>query len=137
MGVFNTLHATVACPGCKRRASRAIQFKFGDSRMREFKIGDVIGWDVNVRGRRWHGVTLTSGLGACGVCEKDSVEFVIELHGDRLVAVWPRTKKDSAYWPDLDRNYAIHFDDPSLLGETPGSRASLKRSSWITDNYDG
>lgn len=137
MGVYNTLYATVACPECKCRAPRAIQFKYGDSHMREFKIGDSIGWDVNVRGRPWHGVTLTSGIGDCDVCKGDFVDFVIELRGNQLVAVWPRTRKDTAYWPDLDRSYAIHFDDMSLLDEPPGPRPSLKLHTWTTDHHDG
>jgi hypothetical protein len=135
MGVYNTLLATVACPQCKRREPRLIQFKYGDSRMREFRIGQSVFWDVNVCGRPWSGVTLTSGIGSCEHCEDDSVDFVIELRGNELVAVWPRTRKDTTYWPDLDRNYAIHFEDHSLLEEPVGPRPSLKRSKWTTDDF--
>ena len=137
MGVYNTLHATVACPNCKRRETRAIQFKYGDSRMREFKIGQSIGWDVNVRGQPWSGVTLTSGIAGCGHCESDFVDFIIELRGDEIVAVWPRTRKDAAYWPDLERNYAIHFESAPLLEEPVGPRPSLKHSKWVGDDHHG
>lgn len=137
MGVYNTLYATVACPTCKRREPRAIQFKYGDSRMREFKLGGSVFWDVNVRGRPWPGLTLTRGIGGCTHCENHYVDFVIELRSDQLVAVWPRTRKDDRYWQDLDRNYAIHFGDESLLQEPPGPRPSLGRSTWTTDDHHG
>jgi hypothetical protein len=114
-----------------------IQFKYGDCRMREFRIGQSIFWHVNVRGRPWHGLTLTSGIGGCSKCENPFVDFVIELRGNELVAVWPRTRKDAAYWPDLDRGYAIHFEEPSLLEEPPGPRPSLKRYNWIVDEHYG
>ena len=105
--------------------------------MREFKIGQSISWDSNVRGRPWGGVTLTSGSGTCEHCENDFVDFIIELRGNELVAAWPRTRKDAAYWLDLDRNYAIHFEDLSLLKEPPGPRPSLKQHRWTSDDYEG
>jgi hypothetical protein len=136
MGVFNTLHATVACPTCGQDAKRDIQFKYGDSGMNQFVLGESIGWDVNVRGRPWAGVTLTSGIaaGPCAGCATDLLDFVIELHGDKLVAVWPRSEADEPYWPDLDRNYAIHFGE-MLLSERAGRRASLTSNPWTTDDF--
>ncbi|MCE9522933.1 MAG: hypothetical protein K8S25_10945 [Alphaproteobacteria bacterium] len=135
MGFFNTLHAVVPCSKCGQSAKRDIQFKYGDSRMNEFEVGQFVGWNVNVRGQPWAGVALTAGTaGQCATCNADFLDYIIELRGDKLVAVWPRTEADDPYWNDLDNNYAIHFDDSTADDAESGPRVSLRATKWTVDN---
>ena len=42
MGTFNTVSADLACPRCGSRAIRRIQFKYGNLRLHEYKVGDQL-----------------------------------------------------------------------------------------------
>jgi hypothetical protein len=51
MGLFNTLITEINCPNCGRKSQARIQFKFRNTGLLEYKIGDTIAWGGNEIGR--------------------------------------------------------------------------------------
>lgn len=47
MGAYNILYADVQCSECKNIYEGQVQFKFGDTWLRKYKVGDVIKWGGN------------------------------------------------------------------------------------------
>ncbi len=71
MGMFNTLFAEITCENCHHRQVEQIQFKFADTWLFEYRIGDRLQWGGNDKGRP--GLSMVKVLGClvakcCTVC---------------------------------------------------------------------
>jgi hypothetical protein len=63
MGAFNTITIETVCPTCQKPALLRIQFKYGATWQYEYRVGEVLRWGKNDRGRqdiksvRVHGIS--------------------------------------------------------------------------------
>ena len=138
MGVFNTLTAEIDCPTCSYRQVHRVQFKYGCSRMNEFKLGDEIWWGYNNRGRPWPGVTLTYGITQtdCASCGKSSWDDIVRLHGNKIVAVWTARPIDEPFGSEVYINHDIHFEGAIPVSSDVVGVDDLKDRPYQTNNED-
>lgn len=97
MGSFNTVEAEVSCPRCRQCVSMAVQFKFGDIRQYEYRIGDRL--ILNEREDSWApgSVVLAEGVGGpCPECAAEFLDFDVRVSRGVLDAVLPHSP-DVAY----------------------------------------
>jgi hypothetical protein len=88
MGAYNIVRASVRCPNCGHTSEQAIQFKFGDTRLYEYTIGDTLRWGGNDIGRP--GIRKVAVAGAseeCPVCRARELDFSVIIERDIVVAV--------------------------------------------------
>ena len=93
MGLFSRVHADLEtpCQTCGAVSTRVIQFKFGDCRLRDYRIGVELRWEANVVGAPGHRRVLVSGHPEpCLECRvDDDCLYEVDIRGDRIVGVRP------------------------------------------------
>ena len=88
MGTFNTVSADLACPRCGSRAIRRIQFKYGNLRLHEYKVGDQLVWGGVDVGRPGRARVVADGIMEdCEKCGLDEADFEVWMEVDRIVSV--------------------------------------------------
>ena len=94
MGMFNTLIAEMDCPGCKEKFQGRYQFKFGETWLLEYKIGDTIKWGVNNIGHA--GIPKVKAYGVieddeqCPLCNGElSEHYDILIEKDVIISISP------------------------------------------------
>ena len=90
MGAFNTVEISGTCPGCQKEDTLEVQFKYGDTYQHRYKVGDVITWGGNDRGKPGHSKVVVYGFAVCPICDAE-LEYEVWLEKDRIVAVKPAT----------------------------------------------
>jgi hypothetical protein len=85
-----------------------IQFKYGDTRLYEFRLGEKLEWGGNSVGEPNCRKVLVEGLApSCPNCQAEHLFFDISLEGDVLLAVAPFGIEPRT-WPDTwDGNYLV------------------------------
>lgn len=72
MSLYNTVRATVACPGCAAVAEREIQFRYGHVWQHEYVLGSTIAWGPAAVGDRDIDRVVVDGwIDACDACSVD------------------------------------------------------------------
>jgi hypothetical protein len=89
MGAFNTVRATAVCPSCEDAVPVVVQFKYGNTRQFEYKLGDELCWGGNQIGTPGKRRVVLEGVveNSCAVCGADrewSIYLFVE--NDRLVS---------------------------------------------------
>jgi hypothetical protein len=90
MGAFNTVEISERCPCCKEEVNLEVQFKYGDTYQHHYKVGDVITWGGNDRGKPGRSKVVVYGFAVCPICDAE-LEYEVWLESDRIVAVKPAT----------------------------------------------
>lgn len=91
MSLFSTV--TVAaeeeCENCRSSIRRRVQFKYGDTRLREYHVGDQLLWGGNDVGRPGLRLVRVSGHPEpCPVCKYHSDDlYEVRIERDRIVEV--------------------------------------------------
>ena len=93
MGIYNTVHATVACPRCGVLGEVEIEVRTGNtSQMANLHIGDKYPWVARIPpkngGRPDGGNVDGDGYMECEFCHKDSFMRII-IREDIIVGVEP------------------------------------------------
>jgi hypothetical protein len=90
MSAYNIVRTSVSCPECGDTSRQAIQFKFGDTWMYEYSIGDTLRWGGNDIGRPRLGKVLVAGTSEeCLVCHTRGQAFSVRIENDLVVGVEP------------------------------------------------
>jgi hypothetical protein len=90
MGAFNTVEISGTCPCCKNEVNVEVQFKYGDTYQHHYKVGDLITWGGNDRGKPGRSKVVVYGVAVCPICDAE-LEYEVWLESDRIVAVKPAT----------------------------------------------
>jgi len=75
MSAFNILRAKIKCPNCNVEYTGYLQFKFGDTWLLEYNIGDKIKWGGNDIGRPGLAEVRVYGIledNTCPNCRKNN-----------------------------------------------------------------
>lgn len=91
MGVFNKIHATIACPRCGVIDFVEIELRLGNAaNMLDLRIGDAYPWTPDqppeAGGRPEHGDADGDGYLECKHCHRDSF-LVVTIRGDLILGV--------------------------------------------------
>jgi hypothetical protein len=90
MGLFNTLLTALPCPNCSDIIEKQIQFKYGDTRLNEYRIGDRLRWGSNNEGQPGYKKVKVWATGVhCPICGYDPEwdEYEILIENDILISV--------------------------------------------------
>lgn len=88
MSVYNRLRAEARCPNCGETSQQVIQFKFGDTWLDEYALGDSLRWGGNDIGRPGIKKVIVRGAGEeCPVCHSGGEDFSVVVERDVLTAV--------------------------------------------------
>lgn len=70
MGLFNTLYVKCVCPACENETNMPVQFKFGNCRLHEYKLGDKLLWlgNANDVGSSYAGRLKVNSVAICPEC---------------------------------------------------------------------
>jgi hypothetical protein len=74
MGIYSRVFVELGhCTQCDYAAARGVQFKYGDCRLREYRIGDELLWDANAVGEPGHELVRAAGFPEpCAKCGRHS-----------------------------------------------------------------
>jgi hypothetical protein len=111
MSLYNIVVEAVpeTCPACRAEILRSVQFKFGDTELYRYRVGDEIRWggNGNDTGEPGLGLVVVSGYPEpcprCGDYESD-LEYEVWIRRDRIESVRPSsgrftpTSVDQGYW---------------------------------------
>lgn len=81
MGAFNTVKSEASCPFCNNKQQWTIQFKYGNCRQYEYRLGDKLRWGGNKKGSNVGGNVRTSGIAeeSCKRCCRGSIDAAVYL----------------------------------------------------------
>ena len=96
MGLFNTVTVDEVCENCHSAVNRRVQFKYGDVRLHQYRIGDSLEWDGNKIGRPGLKRVRVSGFPEqCPVCKfEPTTMYEVTIERDRIVSVRPVGRED-------------------------------------------
>ena len=79
MEAFNTVKSETSCPFCGSKQQWSVQFKYGDCRQYEYRIGDKLRWGGNKKGSNVGGCVRTGGLTEerCRRCSRGYIEAAV------------------------------------------------------------
>lgn len=87
MGLYNTLKANLTCSKCNKKSEFEIQFKYGNVRLFEYKIGDMLLWGRKNTGIRTTKKVVLDGVSTpCKYCGVDN-EFLIYVYCNKIASV--------------------------------------------------
>jgi hypothetical protein len=90
MSAYNTVIIDLGCKCCGSVSTRTVQFKFGNARQLEYRVGDVLAWGGNDIGVAGQLSVVVDGVveGSCRSCGLDKEWSVyVQLERDRIVRV--------------------------------------------------
>ena len=92
MGLFNTLVKEIQCENCGNLFQGELQFKFGDTWLHIYNIGDKIKWGGNDVGKSGMQCAKVYGILASDCCPKCGqdiglCEFDITIENDIIIGV--------------------------------------------------
>ena len=88
MSAYNRLRAEARCPNCGVTSQQVIQFKFGDTWLCDYALGDLLRWGGNDIGRPEIAKVIVRGAGEeCPVCHSRGEEFAVIVERDVITAV--------------------------------------------------
>lgn len=88
MSAYNRLRVQARCPNCGKTSEQVIQFKFGDTWLHEYSLGDSLRWGGNDIGRPGLGRVSVSGSGEeCPVCHNRGEDFSVVIERDVIASV--------------------------------------------------
>lgn len=90
MGAFNLLKTETNCPQCGKHVRIEVQFKFGDLRQYEYRLGDKLLLHESEETWASSRVVLAAGIGGpCPNCGADFLEFDVRVNQGVLEEVSP------------------------------------------------
>jgi hypothetical protein len=91
MGLYSRVFVALGhCTECDYAATRVVQFKYGDCRLREYGIGDELLWEANVVGEAGHEVVRVAGFAEpCPKCGRHSDQLdEVRVRDGRIEGVY-------------------------------------------------
>ena len=90
MGLYNTIEISGTCPCCNNEVKLEVQFKYGDTYLHHYKLGDVIEWGGIDIGKPGRSKVVVEGFKLCPICDAE-LNYEVWLESDKIVAVKPYT----------------------------------------------
>lgn len=90
MGLYNTVEISGTCPCSNDQVKLEVQFKYGDTYLHHYKIGDVIKWGGIDIGKPGRSKVFVDGVAGCPGCDRD-LDYEVWLESDKIVDVKPAT----------------------------------------------
>ena len=103
MGAYNLVKLRRVCPSCGTEAEHRFQFKYGDTWLHEYQIGDQLQWGRNDIGRSGAKKVVVDAVAeSCPVCRfEDEKDYEIWLERDKITALKPASgEHDFVYCQD-------------------------------------
>jgi len=111
MGTYNVLNTIIKCKRCKYLLNVKVQFKFGDTWLYEYQLGDKINWGGNDKGEpnlakvKAYGILSSGKCPNCGFTNEEEYDIFIENDSIRSIAPLSNI---SDYNADEEGNYYVY-----------------------------
>jgi hypothetical protein len=95
MGAYNLLRLKRICPNCGKQAEFRFQFKYGDTWLHEYRIGDQLKWGGNDIGQSGASRVVVDAVAeGCPLCGfEDQMDYEIWLEQDKIIDLKPASGK--------------------------------------------
>ena len=90
MSAYNTVSAEIQLPGCKLKCDILVQFKYGECRQHNYRVGQKIAWGGNQVGKSGAKHVVVDGC-LDGSCHYDGIpeDYEVHIEDDHITRVVP------------------------------------------------